>query len=71
MDLAENFLDNYSFSDTFEEVDIGIRIEHIKQDLRQIYFAILSSQSKYEISKKVNNILKKIEQSVSYSKLKL
>ncbi|MCK5050615.1 MAG: phosphotransferase [Candidatus Cloacimonetes bacterium] len=71
MDLAEKFLNHYSFSDSHKEIDIGIRIEHIKQDLRQIYFAVINSKSSSEITQKVNKIVKRIEQSISNIKLKL
>jgi len=71
MTLAEKFLDSYSFSDSIKEIDIGIRIEHIKQDLRQIYFAVINSNSSSEIAQKVNKIMKKIEQSITNKKLTL
>ena len=63
--LAEKFLAYYDHSDTLKEIDLGIRIEHIKQDLRQIYFAVFSSRSHSEIQDKVNTIKSKIVNKLS------
>lgn len=63
--LAEKFLAYYDHSDTLKEIDLGIRIEHIKQDLRQIYFAVFISRSHSEIQDKVNTIKSKIVNKLS------
>ena len=58
--IARKFIEYYNPTDPLEEIDIGIRIEHVKQHLRKICILCMNREKDLELMKQVTTIKNKI-----------
>lgn len=58
--VAEKFIEYYRPHESIEEIDIGIRIEHIKQHLRKLCIMCMNRNKDKQLMEKVENIKKSI-----------
>lgn len=58
--LAMKFIEYYQPEEPLEEIDIGIRIEHVKQHLRKLCIMCMNREKEYQLMEKVENIKKDI-----------
>ncbi|MCM1989036.1 aminoglycoside phosphotransferase family protein [Oceanirhabdus seepicola] len=59
-DFAMKFIEYYDSQDSLEEIDIGIRIEHVKQHLRKLCIMCMNREKDQQLMEKVENFKDKI-----------
>ena len=59
-ELAMKFIEYYNPEESIEEIDIGIRLEHVKQHLRRLCIMCMNREKDQQLMEKVENIKEKI-----------
>lgn len=54
--IAMKFIEYYNSNESIEEIDIGIRIEHVKQHLRRLCIMCMNREKDHELMDKAENI---------------